>query len=157
MKLARLADVVTVLVGLAVLGVLVARIAGPPLQSSSSPLGVKIGTDAGIDFAVAERTLVMVLQSDCRYCEQSVPFYRSLPRQPRGVQVVIVAPPGDVEIDAYREIVQPDAVLFVEPTILPVTGTPTLLLVDQEGNVEASWRGLLDVTREEDVRRTVFD
>ncbi len=72
------------------------------------------------------------------------------------MQVVIAAPPGDADIDAYREIIRPDAVVFVEPTSLPVMGTPTLLLVDQGGNIMASWRGFLDETREEEVRRAVF-
>lgn len=150
----RLADYTTIVVGLVILVVLGERFFSGGSPEPLLPVQTHLDASVGVDFAAAEQTLVMVLQSDCPYCEQSLPFYRSLkslPRESDDLQIVIVAPPGDHNIEAYREIIQPDAVVFVDPLGLPVTGTPTLLLVDRDGVIEAAWMGLLDQSREAEV------
>ncbi len=47
-------------------------------------------------------------------------------------------------------------VLFVELGVLPVSGTPTLLLVGSDGLVTHSWIGLLDAKREAELLRVLF-
>lgn len=49
-----------------------------------------------------------------------------------------------------------DGATVVGPGALPVRGTPTLLLVDSEGAVEAAWTGLLSPEREAEVLAAVF-
>lgn len=150
MKLSRLADGFTIAVAVVILGV----IGGRFIPNDRAPVTVADamidGQAAGIDFGAAERTLIMVLQSDCTFCERSAPFYRRLPRD-ADAQIVIAAPVGDTDIESYRELIEPDEVVFVEPGLLPVSGTPTLLLVDSEGRVDAAWIGLLDSEREAEV------
>ena len=153
MKLSHLADGLTVVVGLAILGVLGARLLPNPNEGPPPLADVQLdGEVIGVNFAEADRTLLMVLQSDCPFCEQSVPFYRSLPPRPAGLLLVIAAPPGDVGIKAYAEFIKPDGVVWAEPESLPVRGTPTLLLVNSEGVVENAWMGLLDEGRQAQVR-----
>ena len=122
----RLADYTTIVVGLVILVVLGERFFSGGSPEPLLPVQTHLDASVGVDFAAAEQTLVMVLQSDCPYCEQSLPFYRSLkslPRESDDLQIVIVAPPG----------------------------TPTLLLVDRDGVIEAAWMGLLDQSREAEV------
>lgn len=59
-------------------------------------------------------------------------------------------------VDSIRSPIDPDAVVFVEGGVLPVSGTPTLLLVDSEGLVTHAWIGLLDAGREADVIEALF-
>ena len=109
----------------------------------------------GIDFAAAERTLLAVLRSDCVYCERSQPFYARLGTMPRsGVQIAIAGPPGDTGLETYVELLRADLVVF--PEEVPARGTPSLLLIDRQGVVEASWIGLLDVQGEEEVLTALF-
>ena len=150
------ADAATILVALVVLAVVGMRfvgggVLGPP------PTDVKLDAESGIDFSRVERTLVAVLQSDCTFCAQSRPFYEQLGRRERdGVQIVIVAPPNDTGIDSYRSLLAPDDLVFVRPGVLPVSSTPTLLLVARDGTVEATWIGLLSPEREAEVLTLVF-
>ena len=157
MKLQRFADGLTVVVGLVALGVIGARVFDSPASvAPAGPSEVQLDASAiGIDFSAADRTFVMVIQSDCPYCEESLAFYEGLPRS-AAVQVVIAAPAGDAEIEKYRAAIEPDSVVFVEPGVMPVSSTPTLLLADRRGIVESAWVGLLDASREEQVMSAVF-
>lgn len=96
-----------------------------------------------------------MVQSDCPYCQASLPFYRRLPKT-TDVQVVLAAPPGDTGLSDYRAAVQPDDVVFPGPGTLPVNSTPTLLLVSREGVVQAFWPGLLSEERQAHVMSVVF-
>lgn len=151
MKLSRLADGLTVVVAMSILIVLGMRLFARPTEPPAVT-DVQLSAELGIDFAAAERTLVVVLQSDCPYCEQSKPFYgRLADEQRRGVQIAIAAPPGDTGIADYSALLDTNVVVFPDRGELPVNSTPTLLLVNGEGVVEVSWIGLLDDRREEEV------
>ena len=112
------------------------------------------------NFSEASQTLIVALRSDCRYCQESMPFYRRLLNgDRRDMQIVVAASPGDTGIINYlaSEGVKPDSIVLVEPYALPVSGTPTLLLVDSEGLVTHAWMGLLDADREAEVVTTIFE
>ena len=114
---------------------------------------------AGLDLAPYP-TLIMALRSDCGFCQESMPFYRRLLARDRaGVRIIVAAPPADTGIADYlaSESVNPDTVAFVEPDAVPVSGTPTLLLVDGEGLVTHAWIGLLNAEREAEVLDAVHD
>lgn len=74
------------------------------------------------------------------------------------VQVVVAAPPDDTGIHERLEAesLEPDALVIVERGVLPVSGTPTLLLVDNEGLVTHAWIGRLDADGEADVLNVLF-
>ena len=125
-------DVVTVLVGVLVLGVIVLRSFPPAPALPMELVDVRIDESVGIDFSTRAQTLVMVLDSECPFCQDSMPLYRRLTeRDAPKTQIVVVAPPSDTRIDEYLagEGVTPDAIVFADNEQLPVPGTPTLLLV----------------------------
>lgn len=162
--LPRVADAVTVLVGIAILAVISTRHFGENPSSLPQPRDELVGTEIDslgrIDFAVATRSLVMALRSDCIFCQDSMPFYRRLVAADRGdAQIVVAAPAHDVGIGDYlaSESVTPDSVVLVESGVLPVQGTPTLLVVDRDGVVTHAWLGLLDAEREAEVVEALFD
>ena len=101
----------------------------------------------------------MVLQSDCGFCQESMPFYRRLlERDHEDLGIVVAAPPSDRVIGDYlaSEGVNPDSIVFVDLSELSVPGTPTLLLADDEGQVMRAWVGLLNAEREAELIATVF-
>ena len=113
----------------------------------------------GIDFSVAPRTLIIALQTDCQFCQESMPFYRRLlERDTSDVQMVVAAPSTDRGIGDYlaSENIVPDSIVFVGPTSLPVSGTPTLLLADPEGVVTHLWLGQMAVESEAEIFEVLF-
>ena len=149
-------DTVTVLVGVVCLVILIPillgnnRLPGPDLEDEV--IGQRLDV-SGVDFSAQSETLIMVLASDCVFCQLSMPFYRRLLEAERGgVRIVVAASPVDTVIESYltAEGVNPDSVVFVASP-LPVRGTPALLLTDREGVVTHAWVGLLDADRESEV------
>ncbi len=136
---------------LTLLAIACASLAAAPGVDSAPPGGEPEGA--------AAKTLVMALDSDCVFCQQSMPFYRSLLEADRtDTQIVVATSPDDSAIIDYlsTERVDPDTVAFVEPGTLPVPGTPTLLLVDDQGLITHAWVGLLDDYREAEVISSIF-
>ena len=96
----------------------------------------------------------MALASDCPFCDQSTPFYRRLvDGESANAQIVVAAQSGDTAISRYlsEHDISPDGIVLVEPGVLPVMGTPTLLLVDDTGVVKDAWIGRLTPDREAEV------
>ena len=166
MKINILADVVLIVVGLVVVGMLLSRetpavptIPTALLSEEESFVGNLSAVD-GIDWTAAEHTLVLSLDSECVFCTESTPFYRRVQEYDTAdVQVVVVAPFYDLGMNDYlaAQSLRPDEVVMVtELSTLPESGTPTLLLVDRDGLVTHAWIGLLSSDREEEVLAAVF-
>ena len=162
--LARLADGFIILVSVVVLGVIGIRYTSLlelPIQSpANQAVGEQLDSVAlGVDFDAGAKTLIMVLHSDCVFCQQSVPFYRRLlESNTADTQMVVAASPDDDAMINYLEAedINPDTLVFVEPEMVPVPGTPTLLLVDDQGLITHAWVGLLSDDREAEVIDALF-
>lgn len=149
-------------VGVAVVAVLMLMIgARSLLPASTTPAAVDVRLDAsvGIDFATGSRTVILFVQSSCAFCRESASFYRRLlAHRTTDVRVVVAAPAVDAGLRTYlvSQEIEPDAVVYVEQSELPVSATPTLLVVDPDGVITHAWIGLLDTEREADVLDVVF-
>lgn len=136
-----------------------ARYLSPGAPAASAAEGARLERSVGIDFRAADRTVILFLQSDCRFCRVSTPFYRRLTvRDTTGVQIVVAAPAVDAGMRRYltAHAIEPDAVIYVEQGELPVSATPTVLAVDSDGRVTHAWAGWLDAGQEADVLSVLF-
>ena len=109
-----------------------------------------------IDWAANGRTLVLVLATDCRYCEKSLPFYQKLSRETESrsdFKLVAVFPQDTAAAAQYLRMHEITAHQIVQahPPSLGVGGTPTLLLVDQNGIISETWFGQLLADQEQAV------
>jgi len=117
---------------------------------------VKIGDRLdlpNLDWRANNQTLVFALRSDCPYCSQSAPLYRRLltaASTPRGFVPVAVFDEPAAESKAYlaRLNIPINDVRQADLKKLSVRGTPTLILVNQEGVVIDLWYGKLGTYRE---------
>lgn len=115
----------------------------------------------GLNFQVSERTLLIVASSRCRYCTNSMPFYRRLSaldsRQRGHFRLILIgSEPADVLRGYIDESnLEVDAVLSVESASNPSSVTPTLILVDRTGTVRSVWRGQQSQSGEESIVRAV--
>lgn len=109
----------------------------------------------GVDFDRADRSLVLVLSTQCHFSTASAPFYRQLIAEARraSAQVVAVLPQPADEGRAYLAGlgIAPDAVVQAPLASLGASRTPTLILADGHGLVTHAWVGRVPPLREQQV------
>jgi hypothetical protein len=151
-KIEIAANAATILVAILVCFTLVQR----ARESRPTPTSVKSGDSLripGMDWKGAKANLVLALSTECRYCTDSVPFYRRVVSKlaAAGVHTVALFPQTDAVAAAYLKKHQVD-VGVVRQTALPrlrIYNTPTVVLVNGEGVVSQVWQGRLSATQEE--------
>ncbi len=160
-KIEAVANVIVILVALAAgFAVLRAKLAEPRLPPSVA-VGDHLAPIPGIDWSRHRRTLVLALRSDCHYCRDSAPFYQRLAQSKRtgGDDVEIVAAfPNDAA--AVHQAMEEDALPIRSVSGVPmdkwrVVGTPTLILVDTQGQVVRTWTGVLTPRSELEVEEAL--
>jgi hypothetical protein len=111
----------------------------------------------GVDWAKNHRTLVLAISTTCHYCKDSVPFYHTLTTAGANVKIVAVLPQSVTEGQQYLSNggVRVDDVKQVPLNSLGVTGTPTLMLVNDAGVVTDMWVGKLQPDQETKVLAAV--
>lgn len=108
------------------------------------------------NWAQSERTLLLVLSTNCHFCTESAPFYRRLAQEKTrrgGTRLVAVLPQDAAASRKYLSDhgVSVDEIRRAAPGDIPVGGTPTLILADKTGTVVTSWIGKLESDKEAEV------
>jgi len=156
-----LANIAIVIVALVLGVVLVKRFLLPgdeprPIATDRSiKVGTKLSVD-GVDWARNERTLVLALSTDCRFCTDSAPFYRQFAqKRSEGARIKLVAvlPQEISESQKYLSDhgITVDDIKQARPSSIGVSGTPTLIIADGTGTVTKSWVGKLPAEKEAEV------
>jgi thioredoxin-related protein len=130
----------------------------PEVEKGEQLAAVKNVLPAGTD-----RALVVALQPGCHFCNESMPFYKKIidERNKRGSNVKVIAAVGQEAAKAEEQQkmaeagVQPDALVTLNFQEIKVPGTPTLLLVDNQGKVLEKWVGKVPEGDEDDVLATL--
>ncbi|HEX8150573.1 MAG TPA: hypothetical protein VF591_25540 [Pyrinomonadaceae bacterium] len=119
-------------------------------QAAGEPAGIRGALkrgDAvavlGIDWQKNGKTLLLALSTACHFCTESGPFYQRLVRERGETRLVALVPQAEEEGQAYlRGLgVGIDEVRHIGFRDMGLTGTPTLLLVDEKGVVSDVWVG----------------
>jgi hypothetical protein len=121
--------------------------------------GISTGSQAavpGVNWEENKQTLVLVLRDGCHFCTDSAEFYRRLAKEggARGSTKLVAVLPGIVG-DSRRYLdglgVPVTEIRQSQFGTLGVSGTPTLLLVNDKGVVTRSWVGQLPAYKEAEV------
>jgi hypothetical protein len=103
----------------------------------------------------SRRTVVLALSTYCRYCTASADFYKRLQvlANERAIAIVAVLPQPADEGKSYLERlgIPISVVKHASLDTLHVSATPTLMLVDSEGQITDSWVGRLPPSLEAEV------
>jgi hypothetical protein len=99
----------------------------------------------------------MFFRDGCRYCTESMEFYRRLGAEPNRARLLVV---GREDVDQLRNYVNknefhPDGFSSIGTKPVKVSGTPTLLLVTADRTIKGIWPGRLDATAEEEVLKSI--
>jgi thiol-disulfide isomerase/thioredoxin len=136
--------------------------AAPPAMATAESLQGTTVNLASITPSPAKKNLVLFISETCHFCEQEMPFYRTLREKlPGQASFVAVFPPQEPEPAKFLEgkavkvdhVAAPAALTAL--TSIGVRGTPTLLLVDEHGKVEKAWIGAQPAGKHEEILQTV--
>ena len=122
----------------------VSEIANSSRKHSIAP-GTKLSLP-GIDWSKSDRTLVLALSTNCHFCTESGPFYQKLEQQKRdNVRLVALFPQPLQDSRTYLDKlgIKVDDVVQSPLSSAGASGTPTLVLIDNQGAVIDSWVGKL--------------
>jgi|SRR5690348_3921962 len=142
------AQVAIALAVLVVAGVLLKRTVfpGPPNVAAMPRInaGERIEIP-NINWAQNKKSLVFFLKKDCPYCTASAPLYKQLIEDAakRKVKCVAVLPNSPEEARNYLQYLDLQIENVQTSPLAPfkVTGTPTILYVDEAGIVRSAWFG----------------
>lgn len=108
-----------------------------------------------VDWSEQPKTLILALEAGCRFCNESAPFYKRIINSVKSNNVKLVAVlPTDIK-ESRRHLDKLGLeILDVRQASLDsiqVNGTPTLILVNDKGEVENYWVGKLPPDKEAEV------
>lgn len=110
-----------------------------------------------VDWPSHHSTLVVAIRLGCHFCEDSLPFYQKLStlqqsQKLKAYPVVVMPDPrpsGSQLLNTHSVFLN---AAFSQPlATLHVSATPTLLLVNEHGQVDRSWVGELTPAQQRDV------
>lgn len=159
-KVELVANVLIVVVALLLIGIIVQRyfFSSPTAvnqpQRQEPTVGKKINLE-NVDFSAQPKTVVIALQTTCGYCNESAPFYKRLLKESEGknIKFVAVFPTPEAESRKHLETlgITGFEVKQAPITALEASGTPTLILTNDKGEITNFWVGKLPVDKESEV------
>ena len=115
-------------------------------ETSLSSDGQRVSI-AGVDLSPFPQTLIVVLDKNCRFCKQQIPFYRRLAESSRAqnMKLIFAFPHNLNDGINYLQAQQIAAteVIRIRLKSLDIRGTPTVFLLNHEGKILAKWVGEL--------------
>jgi hypothetical protein len=111
----------------------------------------------GIDWAQNEQTLLLVLDEKCQYCTESAPLYQRLTQTNRSLRLIAVLPQDVAASRQYLHSLKVPIEEIRQSSLdaIGVEGTPTLILVNQKGEVMEAWVGKLSTEQETEVFKRI--
>jgi thioredoxin-related protein len=113
---------------------------------------------SGLSFPRPRASVLLVISTNCHFCRDSLPFYRTLSDDLKGkADLLAVLPQPQTEASAFLSSAHVEVTQLATASLsqLGVTGTPTMLLLDPNGKVQEVWVGRLDESRQAQVRSLV--
>ena len=118
--------------------------------------GELLPTMEGVELRANRQSVLLFMNSQCRFCTESMPFYRSLAEsQSRDYDVLAISREPLDSLRGYLTLhaLRPDQTISVaENTELRLTKTPTLIVTDHTRVVRGVWLGQLTPEQEQQVR-----
>ena len=104
------------------------------------------------------RTLIVFARASCGACQQAQPFLKLLVADLGSTSAVVLATSGKEPADELtygRALGLNEGAVKTAPTGLRVRVTPTLVLVDQQGQILAAWEGVGPQKKQAEIRKAI--
>ncbi|MGI8470455.1 MAG: peroxiredoxin family protein [Pyrinomonadaceae bacterium] len=124
-------------------------------QARAQPaIGSKLNV-SDVNFSGQPKTLILALQTGCHFCNESAPFYKRLIENAKGknIKLVAVFPQSIEESTAHLNELGLTGMEVRRSSLdnIQVSGTPTLILTNDKGEVTNFWVGKLPPDKEMEV------
>jgi len=148
-------NVAIIVIALVVCGMFVrSLLPGKPNVRQTISIGNRLEVQP-VNWSSNTKNIVLVLSTTCRYCKASAGFYQRLAQEceDRHIRTIALFPQSVEQSRAYleNEGVRVTEIWQAQPGKLNVQGTPTVLLVDNNGVVQHVWTGKLPASQEKDL------
>lgn len=127
-------------------------------KSAPSLVGLEVGSQlnlVGLGESLEQKTVLLVLSTRCRFCVESMPFYRELINavSSKDTRFVAIFPE---EIGIGKAFLSEHGLPEIETlqsklSDIKVRGTPTVILTNRNGVVESFWMGKLDTQKQKEL------
>jgi peroxiredoxin len=122
-------------------------------RASEGPfaVGQQAPTLPGVSYQEAESTTMLFIQSRCRFCTESMGFYREISGlRNDGARIVAVSFEPRESFSKYLSDhgLVVDLMAQVSFADHGIAGTPTVLAVDRKGIVLGAWQGLMSTEQQ---------
>lgn len=154
----RILNIAILIVALVLSTLLVRKFFFQPVPQSPN---YRLTTDAtlridGINWGDSDRTVLLALSKECKYCSQSAEFYRRLAAgiaSQDNTRLVAVFSDKESEGEAYlKQLEVPIRELrYVSLSALGINNVPTLAILDRNGVVTDMWVGKFSPLEETDL------
>lgn len=108
-----------------------------------------------VNFSSQPKTLALVLQTGCHFCNDSAPFYKRIVENTQNMNVKLVAvfPTNIEESKAHLNELGLTSLEVKRSPLdnIQVSGTPTLILTNDKGEITDYWVGKLTPDKEMEV------
>lgn len=117
----------------------------------------------GVDYGKSSRTLVIALSSNCERCNESLPFFKQLLQTSVGrsdaARVVAIFPETREEVwrYIYEQQLTVNAIPGINYRALNLPGTPSAVLISNEGRVLNFWIGKPSKDSEKEIMDSVIE
>ena len=111
-----------------------------------------------VDYRSSKQTLLLALDTNCVFCLESLPFYRQLMKlNHHDLQMIAIFPNAEHDVVRYlgENNLRLRGIANVRFASLTVHGTPTLILVNADGEITDFWVGELSAREEDNVIRSL--
>lgn len=143
----RILNIAILIVALVLSAVLVRKFFFQPAQKAE----YRIATNAtliinGINWADSDRTVLVALSKECKYCAQSAGFYQRLAEgiaTQSNTRLIAVFPETESDAQLYLEQLKVPIreVRYVSLSSLGIKSVPTVAILDRNGGVTDMWIG----------------
>ena len=150
----RILNVAILLVAIALSALLVKKFFFQRTQNAEYQIAPEARlTITGINWADSERTVLLALSKECKYCSESAEFYRRLAAgiaSQTNTRLIAVFSEKESEAEAYlKQLEVPIKELrYVSRSSLGIKSVPTLAILDRNGVVTDMWVGKLSPLKE---------
>ena len=159
-KVELVANILVVVVAVLVIGIFIQNYFFAPSTIVKQPeqqlpaVGRKLNLE-NVDFSQQSKTVLLALQTGCRFCNESIPFYKRMLEKTKGQNIKFIAYfPTKVEnsTNHLAELGITEMEVRQAPiSALEPSGTPTLIITDTKGEITDFWIGKLPPEKEAEV------
>jgi hypothetical protein len=155
-KTEQAANILIIIVAILILGLFVQR--SFSLKTADKPDLPKVGDKVSLtdfDWSKSNKNVLLALQMGCRFCSESAGFYKNLIEQTNGndVKIVAVLPQEKDEADKYMDDLGISGIEVRQSLLdsLLVSGTPTIIVANNKGEITDVWFGKLSPQEENEI------